>query len=75
MRAMVHSRLFIYVRSIRVLCVIFVIHLITRYMCKFDMIVYRVIIEHLFHPLIFVLVCLYLMNVKLQLRKYLQVKS
>ncbi len=63
------------VHSIGVSCVIFVIHLITPYMCKFDMIVYRVIIERIFHPLIFVLLWLNLMNVKLQLRKYLQVKS
>jgi hypothetical protein len=54
---------------------IFVIHLITRYMCEFDMIVYCVIIEHIIHPLIFVLLWLYLMYVKLQFRKYLQVKS
>jgi hypothetical protein len=58
---------------IRVPCVIFVIHLITLYMCEFDMIVYYRIIEHVIHPLIFVL-C-YLMYVKLQFREYLQVKS
>ncbi len=52
---------------------IFVIHLITLYMCEFDMIVYYRIIEHVIHPLIFVL-C-YLMYVKLQFREYLQVKN
>ncbi len=54
---------------------IFAIHLITHYMCEFDMIVYNVIIEYLFKPLIFVLLWCYLMYVKLQFRKCLQVKS
>jgi hypothetical protein len=43
--------------------VIFVIHLITRYMCEFDMIVYCRIIEHVVHPLIFILHLCYLMYV------------
>jgi hypothetical protein len=64
-----------YVHSIRVSCVIFAILLITRYMCEFDMIVYSVIIKYVFHLLVSVLLWLYLMNVKLQLRKCLQVKS
>jgi hypothetical protein len=34
---------------------IFAIHLITRYMCEFDMIVSSVIIEYVFHLLRFVL--------------------
>jgi hypothetical protein len=59
---------------IRVLCVIFVIHLITCYMCEFDMIVYCRIIERVIHPLIFILLWCHLMYVKLQFRKYLQVK-
>ncbi len=44
-------------------------------MREFDMIVYSVIIEYVFHPLRFVLLWLYLMSVKLQFREYLQVKS
>ncbi len=64
-----------YVRPIRVSWMIFVIHLITRYTCVNLMIVYSVIIEHITHPLIFVLLWLYLMYVKLQFRKYSQVKS
>jgi hypothetical protein len=63
MRVMVHSRLFFYVRSMRVSCVQFVILLITRYMCEFDMIVYSVIIKYVFYPLVFVLLCFYLMSV------------
>jgi hypothetical protein len=51
------------------------IHLITRYMCKFYMTVYNVIIGYLVHPLSFVLLRDYLMYVKLQFRKCLQVKS
>ncbi len=63
------------VRSIRVSCMIFVILLITLYMCEFDMIVYSAIVKYVFHPLVFALLRLYLMNVKLQLRKCLQIKS
>jgi hypothetical protein len=58
-----------YVRPIRVSCVIFVIHLITRYMCEFDMIVYYRVIEHVIHPLIFILLWYYLMYVKLHIYK------
>ncbi len=47
-----------YVCPIRVTCVIFAIHLITRYMCKFDMIVYCLIIEYVIHPLVFILLWL-----------------
>ena len=63
-----------YVCLIRVSRVIFAIHLITPYMCEFDMIVYSVIIEYVFYLLRFVLLWLYLISVKLQFREYLQVK-
>jgi hypothetical protein len=54
---MVHSTVgyLFYVCLIRVSHVIFAIHLITPYMCEFDMIVYSVIIEYVFHLLRFVL--------------------
>jgi hypothetical protein len=63
-----------YVCLIRVSRVIFAIHLITPFMCEFDMIVYSVIIEYVFYLLRFVLLWLYLISVKLQFRENLQVK-
>ncbi len=70
MRVMICSRLFILCPLSQDLMYDIYIHLITRYMCELDMIVYNAIIKYFFYPLLLVLLRYYLMYVKLQFRKY-----